>query len=339
MPGESPAIAAKSAVGCFTGGSLLPGRNYSSSTYAYGFNGMRKDDEIYGATGTSYDFGARLYDPRVGRWLSLDPMAASYPGISPYVFVANSPLQYVDPDGRKIDRANSVGLKEFRRALLETPTGKSLWQQLKRHPTLVTINVTDQALFIPAGNSINPVEGVVGYPTGPNGQPTLLTARDGTAYYETATLNVSLGVFNLKQNTAANQGVAQFEDIPAASQQGAVQDELANGSYESNLLGFGGIVVSNMTDMVSLGNNAPTDVVVPTPLAGETRGEYIGRVGGHEAMHVLNDAQTQSNMSFPQTRDRTTLNKNINSEQERKPYQKEKQIIDQQRSNRRKGGQ
>lgn len=82
------------------GGSLLPGRNYSSSTYNYGFNGMRKDDEIHGATGTSYDFGARLYDPRVGRWLSLDPMAKKYPNISPYAFSENNPIFFNDPTGK-----------------------------------------------------------------------------------------------------------------------------------------------------------------------------------------------------------------------------------------------
>ncbi len=81
-------------------GSLLPGRNYSSSSYDYGFNGKRKDDEIHGATGTSYDFGARLYDPRVGRWLSLDPDRGRYPSHSPYSFAINSPLWVMDPDGK-----------------------------------------------------------------------------------------------------------------------------------------------------------------------------------------------------------------------------------------------
>lgn len=74
------------------GGSLLPGRNYSSSSYNYGFNGMPKDDEIHGATGTSYDFGARLHDPRVGRWLSLDMKSSKYPAHSPSGFVANNPI-------------------------------------------------------------------------------------------------------------------------------------------------------------------------------------------------------------------------------------------------------
>lgn len=102
------------------GGSLLPGRNYSSDSYRWGFNGMRKDDEIHGATGTSYDFGARLYDPRVGRWLSIDPAAREYPTLSPYVFVANNPISFVDPDGKKIRPTNSRA-----KATLETAFNKT----------------------------------------------------------------------------------------------------------------------------------------------------------------------------------------------------------------------
>ena len=89
-------------------GSLLPGRNYSSDSYRFGFNGMPKDDEVHNATGTSYDFGARLYDPRVGRWLSTDPHAAKYPSFSPYNAFANNPLIFVDVDGRDIVIAKSV---------------------------------------------------------------------------------------------------------------------------------------------------------------------------------------------------------------------------------------
>ncbi|MBA3680507.1 MAG: hypothetical protein H0W73_04995 [Bacteroidetes bacterium] len=62
-------------------------------------NGMEKDDEIKGS-GNSYDFGARIYDPRLGKWLSVDPMMAKYPDLSPYTFVANSPILLVDKDGR-----------------------------------------------------------------------------------------------------------------------------------------------------------------------------------------------------------------------------------------------
>src|SRR5690625_3213593 len=69
--------------------------------YRFGFNGMLKDNEWAGM-GTHLDFGARIYDSRVGRWLSVDPLASKYPGISTYAFVANSPMMFVDPDGREI---------------------------------------------------------------------------------------------------------------------------------------------------------------------------------------------------------------------------------------------
>lgn len=68
--------------------------------YRYGFNGKEMDNEIKGITGSSYDFGARIYDPRIGRWLSLDPLARKYPMMSPYNFVANSPIKFVDFDGK-----------------------------------------------------------------------------------------------------------------------------------------------------------------------------------------------------------------------------------------------
>ena len=49
--------------------------------YRYGFNGMEKDDNLKG-TGNSYDFGARIYDSRLGRWLAVDPSHDMYPDIS-----------------------------------------------------------------------------------------------------------------------------------------------------------------------------------------------------------------------------------------------------------------
>lgn len=52
-----------------------------------------------GNTGNYY-YGARYYDPTISVWLSVDPLANQYPNLSPYVFVANNPLNLVDPDGR-----------------------------------------------------------------------------------------------------------------------------------------------------------------------------------------------------------------------------------------------
>ena len=67
--------------------------------YRYGFNGKEKDDEVKGE-GNQVDYGERAYDSRIGRWLSLDPLASKYPGVSPYVYVRNSPIVKYDPDGK-----------------------------------------------------------------------------------------------------------------------------------------------------------------------------------------------------------------------------------------------
>ena len=47
-----------------------------------------------------YDYGARQYDPALGRWNAVDPLAEKYYEMSPYVYCANDPVKNVDSDGR-----------------------------------------------------------------------------------------------------------------------------------------------------------------------------------------------------------------------------------------------
>ncbi|TRX59117.1 hypothetical protein FNH22_11375 [Fulvivirga sp. M361] len=80
-------------------GMLMAGRTFADSIgYRYGFNGMEKDNDWKGP-GNSYDFGSRIHDPRIGRFLSVDPMAPNFPGMSPYAFAANTPIAAKDMDG------------------------------------------------------------------------------------------------------------------------------------------------------------------------------------------------------------------------------------------------
>ena len=46
-----------------------------------------------------YYFGARYYDPAIGRWLSVDPQASKYPSLSTYNYCGNNPTNAIDPDG------------------------------------------------------------------------------------------------------------------------------------------------------------------------------------------------------------------------------------------------
>ncbi len=75
---------------------------------------MEKDPEITGQQGSHLDFGARVYDSRIGRWTATDPLAAKYPNLGPYAFVGNMPIIAIDPDGKKIviKYKNSQGKKK-----------------------------------------------------------------------------------------------------------------------------------------------------------------------------------------------------------------------------------
>ena len=93
--------------------------------------------------GNSLDFGARMYDSRLGRWLSLDPLQAKYPGLTPYGFVANSPLMFIDPDGRVIKNAEPPGSKNYirmERAIgIIQKTNEKLYNELHNSPTVVNL--------------------------------------------------------------------------------------------------------------------------------------------------------------------------------------------------------
>ncbi len=79
-------------------GQIMPNKHGDDNQYRYGFNGKEKIDEMEG-DGNSYDFGARMYDPRIGRWLSLDPLMDQFPWMSPFVGFDNNPILYIDPYG------------------------------------------------------------------------------------------------------------------------------------------------------------------------------------------------------------------------------------------------
>jgi len=90
-------------------GSLLPGRNYSSESYRFGFQGQEKDDEVFGATGTSYTAEFWQYDPRTGRRWNLDPVFT--PSLSSYHAFELNPIWKVDPKGNRADEYDSDGNK------------------------------------------------------------------------------------------------------------------------------------------------------------------------------------------------------------------------------------
>ena len=73
-------------------------RQFNLASARVGFNGKENDNDVKG-NGNQQDYGMRIYDPRLGRFLSVDPITSNYPFLSPYQFSNNNPIWAIDLDG------------------------------------------------------------------------------------------------------------------------------------------------------------------------------------------------------------------------------------------------
>ena len=80
-------------------GMAMVDRTYMTPSYRYGFNGKELDQEGLGGGGSTYDYGFRIYNPQIARFLSVDPLSANYPWYTPYQYAGNMPIAFIDLDG------------------------------------------------------------------------------------------------------------------------------------------------------------------------------------------------------------------------------------------------
>ncbi|RYZ32697.1 MAG: RHS repeat-associated core domain-containing protein, partial [Sphingobacteriales bacterium] len=133
--------------------------------YRYGFNGQEHEDET---APDDYDFGSRIYDSRIGKWMSIDPLQRKYPEVTPYAYCLGNPVVFIDPDGKVVIISDKNGKKLATikadgkvfyekgqeqawqvHAYLEARTylgEHSSLRYLETHKRMVTIMVTDEAV-------------------------------------------------------------------------------------------------------------------------------------------------------------------------------------------------
>ena len=76
---------------------------YALDKNKYLYNGKElQDDVLSGTEFGNLDYGARFYDPMIGRWHVKDPLAEKYYGFSVYNYCINNPLKFIDYGGKEI---------------------------------------------------------------------------------------------------------------------------------------------------------------------------------------------------------------------------------------------
>jgi RHS repeat-associated protein len=114
-------------------GAQLPGRTYrgNGKDLRYGYNGKENDNEVKGE-GNQIDYGMRIYDPRLGRFLSVDPLINKYPDLNPYHFSANNPILFIDYDGKDFGIKIDHNTKTIIIVANVYTTSKTTYEQAKK---------------------------------------------------------------------------------------------------------------------------------------------------------------------------------------------------------------
>ncbi|RYE14730.1 MAG: hypothetical protein EOP51_27695, partial [Sphingobacteriales bacterium] len=139
-------------------GMMMPGRKYSATNgHRYGFNGKENDSEVKGE-GNQQDYGERIYDPRISKFLSIDPVIAEFSWYSPYLFAGNNPVYYVDKRGLtedpappKVDVMLRWGFRDFHKAFVSanntSPKNLNDWARGRSNSDKQVLGTVGEALF------------------------------------------------------------------------------------------------------------------------------------------------------------------------------------------------
>ena len=163
----------------YPGGMVMPGRSYSiaNNNYRYGFNGKEKDNKD-GVV--QYDYGFRIYDPRLVRFKSVDPLTKSYPWYTPYQFAGNSPISNIDLDG--LEEVKSLYFKNVRVVVLKNVTFDFV---IRKSTNNMTTEMSNKDVGGKTDYSIN----LQMYEAKPGTNPDYYTATSPQADYRSQGLN------------------------------------------------------------------------------------------------------------------------------------------------------
>jgi RHS repeat-associated protein len=292
--------------------------------YSFGFNGKDRESEFKSG---AYDFGARIHDARLGRWMSVDPELKGYVKWSPYSFAFCNSINYLDLDGEKINWWRIRAAILVRNAMLKTETGTELWQKMKESPTRQNLHVTNKVLVLERNSengdkAYDIVEGLTaprmdnlfhrcdeyGVATSYSGKSGknehYKTDKHGKRYYRSVDVYISLGTLALERDAAKIAGVEDFNELNREEKSSAIASALANGGYDIRsverkegdlsfpFLGQELNKMSSIPENSIVGINPIGPAFAPNkPRHQENKQKFLNRVSVHEISHSLFDPE------------------------------------------------
>jgi RHS repeat-associated protein len=196
----------------------MPDRGFEGSLgYAHGFNGKMNDKDWGGQL--IQDYGFRLYNPSIGKFLSVDPLAASYPWNSTYAFAENDVIRSIDLEGGErlirinyYDANGNIGRTRLI-TITDNQTGNLVNLQtqvngvpLAGNPDILEINKVDPAIrgaVVPTSVPAFQTFGTSGTGNSP---------LSGTTPFDNQILARPIGVTSLIDNTQAGDRRPNMED-------------------------------------------------------------------------------------------------------------------------------
>ena len=110
------------------------------ASYRFGFNGKEKDSDGEWGNSAHYDYGFRIYDPSIARFLSVDPLARDFAWNSPYSYAENDVIRSIDLEGLEKVVVHLIG--GDKKPKLNQATREEVQNHFKSRMTMLNVNLT-----------------------------------------------------------------------------------------------------------------------------------------------------------------------------------------------------